>query len=378
MKLEKLLDNKGRHIEALFFNPASGKKYVRKKRVGKRDLYRSLGDVSVTVAKAMRDRLVAEWLGDDTPEELRQPKRLEKMRVVWEEKYQPYKLKSTTSENTKRNIRVAAKTYILPTFGDLFVTELAERGEELFEEFYSRYPVETSLYNAQKYLNNFLRYCHETLKIIDRKPKIQLPPERSKKSKKYKSQNRLVSRQNRVMLARKAGAWTDMRHLIIAAYRQGNRISEICRLRWLYVDEPGLRNWVEFEPDGDVLIHLNETKTKMARHICADPLFARVLKKRFERRRSEWVFPLPSNPAKGKSRNNFDEDWAAVRKLVGVECKFHDLRHSFLTDKFKEPDKAHSLVCEYAGVTLKEAQETYLHFDHNDTKVVLLRPRRSE
>jgi integrase len=366
----KVKDTKGHYVPNLYIDPRSGHYYVRKYKEGKESLNKSLGKISFTLAKRIKDEMIAEWLGEDNPA-LRNKKKLHKFSQTWEEKYFPHKIK-TTKKSTQTAYDVAYRTHLKPFFGDMFVEQI---NDELWQEFLDNTPKGKILFNSKKGLSNFLNYCHKTLKIKHQQPTLRLPAERKQKKKGSKNAvGHVYSRRQVVLAARVAGKGSELRLAVLMGYRMGMRPGEVCSLRYSEGNAIGQYNYCEFKRDG-VVIHLHETKTKKYRGFYADLMVERILSKRRKERRSEWVFPQRRRVNKRISTNGLDRYWQAVKRRVGIKHRFHDLRHTFLTWKFKEHGAKTNmaLICNYAGLTLSEAERTYLHLDENDTKGVVRR-----
>jgi len=96
-----------------------------------------------------------------------------------------------------------------------------------------------------------------------------------------------------------------------------------------------------------------------------------LLVERYNKRKGSVVFASPGNPDKCQQNNGNKRIWASCKRLAGIpkEYRFHWLRHTFLTNAFKQSVNP-ALICEYAGLSLEEAQRTYLHFSVDDTRVV--------
>ncbi len=368
MQLEKAKDTKGNEIPNLYVDPRSGHYYVRKSKKGKKPLIKSLGKISLTIAKTLKDQKIAEWLGDDKPSAKKGVK-LHLFTTIWEGEYFPHK-KKTTKTATCTAYDVAYRTHLKKALEDKFVETITSA---TWDKIVEDAPKGAIMFNARKALVNFLNYCHTEKGIIPPPPKLKLPDERKQKMKgAKKAAGKVYTRRQVVLLARRAGAGSELRLAILMGYRMGMRIGEVCSLRYSEGNTEGEYNYCEFKRDG-VVIHLNETKVKKDRHFYADLMVERILKHRRKSRKSEWVFPQRTRLDKRLSTNGLDKYWQDVKSKLQIVGRFHDLRHTFLTWKFKSKGaKANmALICNYAGLTLSEAERTYLHLDENDTKGVV-------
>jgi hypothetical protein len=66
------------------------------------------------------------------------------------------------------------------------------------------------------------------------------------------------------------------------------------------------------------------------------------------------------------------KSWLTWKNQAGVSVKkkFHWLRHTGLTNAFRRQKLAAAQICFFAGLSLEEAQKTYLHFDEDDLRGV--------
>jgi hypothetical protein len=85
----------------------------------------------------------------------------------------------------------------------------------------------------------------------------------------------------------------------------------------------------------------------------------------------KYLFPSPVNPGRSIGRDGFATAWQTCKRRAGVVGKFHWLRHSALTRAFRS-GKNPALICQVAGLDIKMAQSTYLHFEPEDCREVLI------
>jgi integrase len=365
---KKVKDTKGHYIPNLWIDTASGVYYARKEKLGKQALDKSLGAVSLSLAKRLKDQAVSDWLGDDKPG-ARKGAKLHKFSTYWDEVFIPAKAKKVLAK-TVRSYQVAYKTHLEDYFGDKFLEHIDSK---MWDEFLEKNPGEEILFNAHKGMNNCLRYAYEVDKIIPGAPKLYLPRERKQRMVGGENEVGYVyERHEVVMAARKAGRGTYLRLAIFLGYKMGLRVGEVCSLRFSKGSKRGEYNYCEFRKDG-VVLHLNEVKNKKPRKCFCDPIVARMLIKMRSRRRSEWVMAQLKNPQKPWSTNQLDNKWQKLKGTQGIEYRFHDLRHTFCTWKFKEQDAKFNmaLICKYVGMSMKTAEQVYLHLNEYDTRSVV-------
>lgn len=88
-----------------------------------------------------------------------------------------------------------------------------------------------------------------------------------------------------------------------------------------------------------------------------------------------YVFPSRGNADMPTHQNK--SAWTRAKRSAGIlnRCRFHDLRHTFLTDcanllRVGTPGISVVHVCAYAGLSIRTFERVYLQLDHNDTAAV--------
>jgi len=177
--------------------------------------------------------------------------------------------------------------------------------------------------------------------------------------KKYKSVTGKVFSQREVKLLLQA-AKPEIALAILFGYCMGMRRVEMISLE---------RSWFDLEAGTvDIRVSKNENgirKVKMHNEVW------KSVREHLEAHDSKFLFPSPINSRKPISSNK--TAWFSTRKNAGVEGRFHDLRHSFLTNaakKVKSGKESVVKVCKYAGVTIPIFEKHYLHLDFNDTSEI--------
>ncbi len=148
----------------------------------------------------------------------------------------------------------------------------------------------------------------------------------------------------------------DLYLQILMALTMGMRKSEILRLEWDRVDLV----------KGLVTLRVQDTKIRQGRTFGISELVLAELKVRTV----DGPFLFRHRTDSLQAQTTLKTLWTEIRSLSKVKCRFHDLRHTFLTNAFKEAVNP-ALICNFAGLSLEEAQKTYLHITPEDTRVVL-------
>ena len=148
---------------------------------------------------------------------------------------------------------------------------------------------------------------------------------------------------------------------LILALHAGMRDSEIRRLRWAQIDlqKAILTVWESKTDAGEGrTIPLNsEAKAALSGH-------ANWYLKEFGETRPEWfVFPFgkprPTDPT--RSATSFKTVWANVKEVVGVSGRWHDNRHTFITDLAESGEASDETIRDIAGHVSKQMLKHYSH-----------------
>jgi integrase len=151
----------------------------------------------------------------------------------------------------------------------------------------------------------------------------------------------------------------QMRVILLMAIYHGMRGGEIKSLQWDRVDLGR----------GEIALRAEDTKTRKAREfaLATPALFA--LKALAGVRRSNYVFPNRDAPE--RPMTSFKTAWRKVRDASGVECRFHDIRHTWISDALLVHKMDPLKVAVYAGVSLHVIETVYLHPRAEDTKEIV-------
>lgn len=152
-----------------------------------------------------------------------------------------------------------------------------------------------------------------------------------------------------------------LRLAILMAATMGMRRGEIFNLKW---DRIEMSKQI-------ISLRAEDTKTRKPRSFAISPAVLPELQERTNNR-SDFVFPHRDNIAKPMDKDGFRTAWDNLKsvKNLNIEGRFHDLRHTFLTNAFKAPGANAALICHYAGLSLEVAVRTYLHFNEDDSRTV--------
>lgn len=346
MKFEKIKGSQNHHL----FRPiradgtVSETYWVRFYRQGKGRLEESLKTGHLGEAREKRDVRIAEFLG--------QKPRSGPRHLLVEDKFPEFlELKRGKAHNTFVSMETQWRLHLQPYFGCMTIESVSESEWIRYVQEKRRESPERKFFNDRKYLSMFLNWLHRD-GLIQRIPKFEdVDPERTA--------GKVFTSKEVTDLLRHAAEPLHMQ--ILMALTMGMRIGEILSLEWDQVD------WKA------QTIHLPAHKTKIRKSrsfAISDAVFGPLqFLFRLSGSKSPWVFPSPDDDNKSVGKGGNRTAWETCRSKSGVTGRFHDLRHTFLTHAFKKSVNP-ALICHFAGLSLEEAQKTYLHFDHNDTRIV--------
>lgn len=345
--MPKLIPIEGKQNEHLYRDPRTEKIYFREFREGKGEVCKSLRTTNTIEARVKRDEIRLEWLG------LKPKKKTVKLfQELWADFLDT---KKTKSKNHYDTIESRGRLHILPFFNDWYVTDINEETGKVYAGAQWEKTPGRKLFNDIKAINMFLTYCFN-VGAIPKKIAFEYPDPPTEAGKVYSDEE--VER----LLKNTKG---DMHLMVLMAYTMGMRRGEIENLTWDRVDMEKR------------VIHLRAQDTKIreprsfgiSRVVYEHLQMKALIKNDLLDGEVTHVFNNPNDPRKPLGRNGHRKAWSAAKKLSKVSGRFHDLRHSFLTKAFKNSVNP-ALICEYAGLSLREAQKTYLHFTVEDTRVV--------
>lgn len=344
MKFEKIKGAQNHHL----FRPiradgtVSDVFWVRFYREGRGRLEESLKTSILADARRFRDLRIAEFLGE-------KPRSAAKVFLV-EEKFPEFlDLKKTKAPNTYRSMEVQWRLHLQPYFGGMILDEVTESEWLKYVAAKRLEAPDRKFFNDRKYLSMFLGWCHRAGLIAKLHRLEDVDPETA-------AGRNFTDDEIQALLECSSG---DLRLQVLMAFTMGMRHGEIWSLEWSQI------NW------GAGTIHLPAAKTKIRKartFAMSDPARA-SLAARQAASESGWVFPHPEDESRPHGRDGIKNAWEKLREETGIEGRFHDLRHSFLTRAFKKTVNP-ALICEYAGLSLEEATRTYLHFTPEDTRIV--------
>lgn len=317
--------------------------WIRFSRVGKGRLEESLKTSILSEARILRDKLIAEFLGT---------------KVRWtgkvflvEDKFPEFlELKKIKSVGTQNSMRNQWENHLKDGLGGCLIDEVNNSVWLKYVAQKRQQSPDRKFFNDRKYLMMFLKWLHDE-GLIQKIPKIDhVDPE-------VEAGQIFDDEEIETLFA--CCDHQDLKDQMTMAYTMFMRHGEIWSLEWGQID------WKK----RTIYLPAEKTKIRKARTFVMSGPGEAVLRRRFNEKVSGWVFPHPDRPEECHGRFGTKSQWERLRDETGIWKRFHDWRHTALTKAFKSSVNP-ALICEYAGLSLEEAQRTYLHFTPEDTKVI--------
>jgi integrase len=291
------------------------------------------------------------------------------IRDVWpellEEKF-PGKEKSTQAvyhKNWRHGIE--------PFWGDRTASQWTTEGILAFKSWYlethpKRLPEQTIRYIGM--ISRHL-FAHKYIREEPDLSKLSDLPEIIRKNKKFKKPGRVYSpeEQSAMLVAYQSfyppEKITLQRRILVSRARLGVLLGLRCGMRKKEVLALR-REKVDFKKK---VMHVWSFKNHKWREVPMVPEVIEAMNEQLflgSHLESEWVFPMPSDPANHISSQIFDKVWRKVKRIAGIseaakyEARFHDLRHTFATITGEEGWPP-MVACEILDMTLAVYQRVY-------------------
>jgi integrase len=216
-----------------------------------------------------------------------------------------------------------------------WIIELRRRGER------------RTFFDFAKFLNLVFSYA-ERQRYVSHAVKLENP------DGKYVQKGRMFTREELTRLYDVMGE--DLRDQFVLA-NDMMRLREVLYLTWERVDLS----------TGIITLRAEDVKTgsktgKGRSFKISSRALARLIARRSRQKgTSPYVFPSPKDPSRPQHQNS--KAWAAAKKAAGIRgrARWHDIRHTALTNALLVAKCSPMDVAEYAGVAIQTIQRVYLH-----------------
>jgi integrase len=252
-----------------------------------------------------------------------------------------------------------------PFWATLLPNEVEERWEDFIkaERLRSKKGDQLTFANHTKYFQAFTTYL-VLKKILPAKPLIWNPdPDPSEDEEEDGEGIAIPDAVILDMISRTTGAF---RCFITMKALHGMRSSEITQLLKRRID---LTSGIIRLRAKDVK---TGSKTKKGRIVPLHADAIPALKAQMDRSGdSPYLFPNQRDDSRPMDKTGFYGQWADLRIAVGMPTITpHDLRHSYATKVFSNPNVNPVLACKALGMSMQTAERVYIHFDENHLSMV--------
>jgi integrase len=253
---------------------------------------------------------------------------------------------------TRKTVEFYLKRVVLPILDKYcpFIQDFGPTGPEDFITWFQTERPGEKLFNPRKYFLQVLRRAKK-LDLLNPKVEIKMDnPDPKRTAGKVYSEDEIAR------LFKHAHG--DLELQLLMAYCMGMRRSEILKLKWDRLN-PFRKT---------IALRVEDTKIRKAREFKVTDAIWALLEARRGESEGLCVFPSPRDPNAPVIDNK--SAWQRCKKAANVTGRFHDLRHTFLTNEVARKKHQAIDVCIYAGLSLEELQNTYLHPTYQDTAYI--------
>jgi integrase len=113
-----------------------------------------------------------------------------------------------------------------------------------------------------------------------------------------------------------------------------------------------------------------DTKTNQSRVIPLHPEVLKPLTTQMDSSDSPCVFPNRIDKSRPMDTTGFKKPWNDLRERTNVECRFHDLRHSYATRIFANPNVNPVMAAKALGMSMNTAMKVYIHYTDDQMAVL--------
>lgn len=267
-------------------------------------------------------------------------------------------IKTTIARDStlKQYIHIGSK-YLEPFFDDKRICDIEDEWPKFVDWVRESNP-EFVFFNARKYLVAFLAWAKRKGKITD-VPELFRPDARAElEDDETDAPDRLYSEQE----LRAFRVWTlvlnnePFRLYVFMAMFMGMRRHEITQLKKNRID------WAA----GVIRLRAIDTKNKQKRTVPIHPRVWGMLRVQFDAwQDSPYVFPQRWNRREAMDIDGFKKPWIRLREELGIEGRFHDLKHTFITYALASGMNP-VVVAKIVGTSIMVIERVYLHLRDED------------
>ncbi len=343
MKLEKIT---AKGADGLYREAETKIIYFRQYQKSSGELKRSLRTTDLTEAKKARDAIRSGFVREKAKS--RQTKTALELFDLWLARKEALKKAPATISSIK-----ATRKYLAPYLEIMVPEEItAEWWESTYidEVKITAENQDRKFFNDRKWLLSFLKQLVDDGQLA-RAPRLINPDSKESVGKVYSDED--------VATLLNFAQNEDLHLAILMAATMGMRRGEVFALK---VDRVDIKKKL-------IRLKREDTKTRKARTFAISEACFPYLMER-TKTGSPWIFPSKADLKVSLHKDGYMTAWNNLKSMTGIEGRFHDLRHTFLTKAFNAPGSNAAQICAYAGLSLEVAERVYLHLTEEDSRQV--------
>lgn len=325
----------------IYEDTRSGIYYIRIRRKGKKPLNKSLDTKNYKNAQTKADTLVREYLGHEQ-------KRTE--HVLFKDEVPRFleSFKVRVSAGTLLRTKSVIRLYLMPYWQNKIISHITPEDWDAYLSA-EKLKRNRNFTNDKKAMDNILAFAVQNKRMIAR-PKLTDPTPASEAGRELSESE--IQKLSNVAKGMNPRVYAGM----CIAYGAGCRIGEVVSLSWKLIDLEERYMTVKGKSSP-------RAKKSGIRKVAIGAFVIETI--RAVKNETPWVFPMPSDPARHMSTNGLDNDWQIVKKAAGVDCRFHDLRHTYITKALRA---GHSIVtvAKQVGSSVRTITKVYEHLNIKD------------
>lgn len=266
------------------------------------------------------------------------------------------KMQAAQSPNTFNQAKCVI-AHLRPFFGPRTLDDFAQDYEVIWSEYRAHCSAQVTRAGKRRKLAHDRRYLVQSLKRAENKGWITkvFTKKNFQLKEAHEPVGRALSDDESSALLRALDCHPRTQLQVLMALTMGMRIGEILNLRKDEVDLVA----------GTIKLDPNRLKTRQARKVpipIANSVVER-LNAQVASVDSPFVFPMESDPGKPQTDNR--HWWDLARSKAGVQCRFHDLRHTWASNMVSM-GMSQEWIVQVGGFTQAVMSRVYAHMNTKD------------
>jgi len=257
-------------------------------------------------------------------------------------------------ERTMYEYTAFGDRFYLKFFGEMRLSDIDDHSWRDFVEWVRLNHGDIRFFNIKKYFQGFLTWAKRQEKILT--PPYLFDPDGVKNKEREEFTPGKAYTREELKLLRDESEKHEKFHLVMLMCQyMGMRPSEVTQLN---KDRINLKL-------GIIALKRKDTKTNTSRDVPIHPVVLPLLKAEMALGSTGPLFPNRNDSTRPMDPTGFKKVWSAVREATGIEGRFYDFRHTFIT--FAIADGMNPVVVAMiTGTSIRVIQKHYLHLSDKD------------